>query len=170
MKIFLIGFMGCGKSTLGKNLSALMKFDFIDLDKAIEKETKMTVSALFASQGEGTFRAHEARLLRNIPQNNNTIVSTGGGTPCFYDNIDYMNSQGLTIYIKLPPEIIANRLFYSDNKRPLIKYETKEALLTNITEMLSEREDYYKKAKLVVEGINLSPQDFLHFITIHLNQ
>ncbi|PKP18745.1 MAG: shikimate kinase [Bacteroidetes bacterium HGW-Bacteroidetes-21] len=162
--------MGCGKSTLGKNLATLMKCNFIDLDRAIEKEAKMTVANLFASQGEDAFRNIEASLLRQINHDSDIVISTGGGTPCFYDNIDFMNMHGLTIYIKLPIDIITNRLFYSENKRPLIKYETKEALNLNITSLLSQREVFYKKAKLIVEGINLSPQDLLEFINIFNNK
>lgn len=168
MNIFLVGFMGCGKSTLGKKLAGLMEVPFTDLDIVVEQQTGMTISEIFNTLGEEGFRDIEAQCLKNLPAEERAVISCGGGTPCFGDNMEFMNKTGLTIYIKIPADIIAARLFHSENKRPLLPYQSREILKEHVNKMLSTREKYYNHARLIVEGINLNPNDLQQFIGMHI--
>src|SRR5690349_8405249 len=107
MKIFLIGFMGCGKSTMGKKLAVKLGYDFIDLDHQIEKNLGTTITAYFAENGEEAFRKLESETLKNFDYPSNSIIATGGGAPCFFDNMDWMNANGLSIYIEMPAAALA---------------------------------------------------------------
>jgi shikimate kinase len=167
MIIYLVGYMGCGKSTLGKKLASLIKSPFYDLDAVVEQQTGMSISEIFDTLGETGFREIESQCLRNIPTGISTVISCGGGTPCYGNNMDYMNQSGLTIYIKIPADIIANRLFHSENKRPLLPYQSREILKDHVVRMMEQREMYYSRARLAVEGINLNPNDLLQFINMH---
>ncbi|MBE7179186.1 MAG: shikimate kinase, partial [Mucilaginibacter polytrichastri] len=110
MKVFLIGFMGSGKTTAGKKLAAHLNRPFIDLDHVFERRYGSTIEAYFALYGEDAFRRAESELLKTTAYPDDAIISTGGGAPCFFDNIEWMNSQGLTIYIELPVKVLADRL------------------------------------------------------------
>jgi len=170
MKIYLVGFMGCGKSTLGRKLSNLIKAPFYDLDAVVEKQTGMSVSEIFDTLGEPGFRDIESLYLKGLTSETTSVISCGGGTPCYSDNMEFMNNTGLTIYIKIPAEIIASRLFHSENKRPLLPYHSRDILNDHVTRMLELREKHYSKAQLIVEGINLSPDDLKQFIDMHINR
>lgn len=169
MQIFLIGFMGCGKSVLGKQLSQELgkNFDFIDLDLLIEKKNQMSISEIFQIKGEDKFRELEHNCLEDIPvtlnmSNKNAVISTGGGTPCFYGNMELMNRIGITIYLQMSTEALMNRLRpdeYSGkndkNTRPLIKDLTGEKLKDYIQENLKAREAYYLQARYTVNAETL---------------
>ena len=154
--IYLIGFMGSGKSTIGKRLAAHLGWSFIDLDKLIEEHTGRTIPEIFSQKGEDYFRSIEAQLLRDLMSCTNTVISTGGGTPCHGDNIDFMNENGLTIYLKLTPAELNSRLSQSNGERPLIKDLEKGNLLSFIEEKLAVRKKYYDRSDIIVEGINLN--------------
>jgi shikimate kinase len=159
MNIFLVGFMGCGKTTLAKKLSLRLAYKLIDLDLEIEKRIGKSVGAYFAEHGEDAFRKLESETLKSLQYDHNTIIATGGGTPCYYDNMDWMNINGHTIYIEMPPKALAKRLEKGKNKRPLIKNLDKQALESYIEQKLQERTGHYKKARSIVNGINTSADD-----------
>src|SRR5664279_2309648 len=119
--IYIIGFMGSGKTTIGKKLASVLGWSFIDLDKEIEKHEGKTISVIFSEKGEDYFREVESHLIRNLKSGTDTIISTGGGTPCYSNNMDIMLKSGLTIYLKLTPSQLRNRLSESKGDRPLIK-------------------------------------------------
>ena len=154
--IYIIGFMGSGKSTAGRKLASLLGWSFIDLDKRIEEHTSKTIPEIFSQKGEDYFRSIEAQLLRDLMSCTNTVISTGGGTPCHGDNIDFMNENGLTIYLKLTPAELNSRLSQSNGERPLIKDLEKGNLLSFIEEKLAVRKKYYDRSDIIVEGINLN--------------
>ena len=156
MKIFLIGFMGCGKSTLGKKLAAKMGYDFIDLDHQLELEVGTTVGLYFAEHGEAAFRAQEKKTLQGYPYPSNVVVATGGGAPCYFDNMDWMNENGTTVYVSLSPQALAKRLENGKDKRPLLKDLDEAQMISFIEAKLSERENFYKKAAIVASGISLT--------------
>ena len=108
--IYLIGYMGSGKSTAGEQLASKLNYQFIDLDKLIVSEYGQTIPQIFAEKGEASFRAMENNLLKKVIQKSNTVVSCGGGTPCYYDNIDLMNNTGITVYLKMSVDALASRL------------------------------------------------------------
>lgn len=159
MKIFLIGFMGCGKSTLGRKLATKLGYDLIDLDHQIEKNTGLTVGDYFSTHGEEAFRKLESETLQAFDYPKNCVIATGGGTPCFFDNIDWMNANGTTIYIEMPPAALAKRLESGIAKRPLLRNLTPEGVLEFIEGKLAEREPFYTKASLVMSGISLTADD-----------
>jgi shikimate kinase len=153
--VYIIGFMGSGKSTAGKKLASLLGWSFIDLDKKIEESAGMTISEIFAQHGETYFRNIESELLKSLKSESDTVISTGGGTPCHADNMDFMLESGMTLYLKLTPGQLKNRLSESTAERPLIKGMDKDELLEFIKEKLVFRENWYNRAGIIVEGINL---------------
>ena len=149
-RIYLVGFMGSGKTTAGKKLSSLLGWEFVDLDGAIEAKTGKKIPEIFATRGEAFFRKTETGILRNLDQNN-IVVSTGGGAPCHDSNMDYMLSTGLTVYLKLTPAQLMNRLEFSKTERPLISGIDKDDLQGYIEQTLQGREKYYNRALVIIE-------------------
>ena len=147
IRIFLTGYMGSGKTTLGRALAADLNVQFIDLDHYIEQRYRKTIAQLFAENGEDGFRAIERRMLHEVGEFEDVIISTGGGTPCFFDNIEFMNAQGTTIYLDVPVERLFIRLCIARSKRPLIKDKSDEELRAFIIEQLEKRAPHYSKAQ-----------------------
>lgn len=167
MLVFLIGFMGSGKSTLGKQLSRKLYFNYIDQDEYIEQKTGISVGEYFSKYGEEAFRKLEHESLKELIKLDNTVISTGGGAPCFYNNMDIMNENGIAIYLKMNPEVLKSRLKYAQNERPLIKGKTEEELLEFIKSKLAEREHFYMKARHVIESMDLKADDLFQLIKYH---
>ena len=154
--IFFTGFMGCGKTTWSRKLAAHLGYDFIDLDHLLEEQAGMTIAEYFASYGEEAFRILESEVLKQTAYSNNTVISTGGGLPCFFDNMNWMNAHGKTVYIKLSPKTLVDRLEKGKAKRPLLRDKHGDELLAFITEKLAEREAYYLQSDYIADGISLS--------------
>ena len=146
-RIFLLGYMGAGKTTLGRALAASLGLQFIDLDCYIEERFHKTISQIFAEKGEEEFRNIERRMLHEVGDFENVIISTGGGTPCFFDNVEYMNAQGTTVFLDVPTERLFIRLSIARHKRPLIKDKNDEELQLFIAEQLGKRLPHYSKAR-----------------------
>lgn len=161
MRIFLIGFMGCGKSTLGRSLAADTGLKFIDLDSYIEEQQGQTIPQIFANLGEEAFRKMEHDALREAGNSEGVIISTGGGAPCFFDNMDYMNQQGETLYMQLPIEVLADRLINARVERPLAKGKTRDELIDFITKTLDKRDEFYLKAKWITNPADMPNEAFL---------
>ena len=149
-RIILIGYMGAGKTTIGKALSKRLGLMFYDLDWYIESRMHKTIAQIFADDGEEGFREMEYNMLHEVAEFENVIVSCGGGTPCFFDNMDYLNAQGETIYLQAAPEVLAKHLKMGKVVRPLIAGKTDEELLAYISESLEKREPYYSRAKHIL--------------------
>ena len=158
MKIFLIGFMGSGKTTSGKRLANALNCPFFDLDHQIAAETGMSIPAYFAEHGEPAFRALEKRVLQHFDYPADCVISTGGGTPCYFDNMEWMNANGLTVFIDMPPLPLAKRLEQGKHKRPLLKDLDAAGMVQFITEKLNDRLPYYQKAQVIVNGVNLTTE------------
>lgn len=152
MKLFLIGYMGCGKSSLGRRLARRLAVDFVDMDKAIEAEAAMTIPQIFATEGEEAFRQRERDMITKLgTEKGDRIIATGGGAPCREGNLELLNSFGSTIYLKLPPEILVTRLCRHKEKRPLIAGKTDEEVAEFVSRSLAERETYYQRASIVID-------------------
>lgn len=149
-RIFLIGYMGAGKTTLGKALARTMKIDFYDLDWYIEDRFHTKVADIFAEKGESGFRDIERNMLREVGEFENVIISCGGGTPCFFDNMDYMNEQGETVFLNAAPHVLKEHLLMGKSQRPLIQGKSPEELEEFVRESLLKRMQYYTKAKHVI--------------------
>jgi shikimate kinase len=156
MKVFVIGFMGCGKTTWGRKLANHLGYEFMDLDHVLEARVGMTIAEYFTTHSHDAFRELESQVLKETDYPENVIVSTGGGLPCFFDNLDWMNASGQTLYIKLSPKTLAERLDKGKTTRPLIAGKHGEELVTFIAEKLAEREGFYNRATHVVNGIDMS--------------
>jgi len=153
-KVYLIGFMGSGKSTTGMKLATLLGWPFIDLDRSIEEHTGLSIPEIFSRHGETWFREVESETLKNLRSLTKGVISTGGGTPCYGENMDYMLETGLTIYLKLTPGQLRSRLSGTSGQRPLIKDLGDEDLLRFIEEKLAIREKWYNRAELIFNGFD----------------
>ena len=151
-RVFLVGYMGAGKTTVGKALSKKMGLTFIDLDLYIERRYRKSVGQLFAENGESAFRDIEQRMLQEVSAFENVLISTGGGTPCFFDNMDKMNSAGITIYLKVSVEELAKRLDVCRSVRPVLQNRKGTELRAFIKDCLIIREPFYSKATIIYDA------------------
>jgi shikimate kinase len=158
MNIFLVGFMGSGKSTAAAELSRISGWPYTDMDHELQRLHNTSITTMFACLGEEWFRKAERELLENVCKLNDRIVATGGGTPCFSDNMDLINRSGVSVYLKCSPEELF--LWLRDHKagRPLISNKTDEELLQYIIEQLAIREPYYLKAHITVNAYTTDPE------------
>ena len=145
-RILLVGFMAAGKTTLGKALAKDLGLQFVDLDLNIESRYHATVSQIFAERGEEGFRQIERNMLHEVAEFEDVIIATGGGTPCFFDNMEYMNAQGTTVFLDASVDVIFTRLTIARTQRPLVAGKTDEELRSYITETLNRRLPYYSRA------------------------
>lgn len=149
--------MGCGKSTKAKQLANRLNCPVIDLDAEIVKSQGKSIAEYFAAHGEAAFRALESSTLKTFNYPETCVVATGGGLPCFFDNMDWMNANGKTVYLQMTPPQLVSRLGNRE-KRPLLKDMNDEQLLTFIEMKLTERNPFYNKAKLIINAFDLDAQ------------
>lgn len=154
MIIYLVGYMGSGKSTLGYSLAESLGYELIDLDVEFESKYKISISDFFKKYGEPAFRELEHKLLNNFANGGGLVISTGGGTPCFHQNMEFMNRTGLTIYLKASPELLLQRIETSARKRPLFQLMKNNKPLQKITVHLQSRLSYYEQAKIYIDAAN----------------
>ena len=162
MRIFLVGYMGSGKTTLGEKLAYLLKYQFIDLDKYIQEQEEEPLNR-FLKRMERSISKLERVYLHRIIDSEDVVISSGGGTPCFFDNMDQMNEYGQTIYINLHPKALIARLLTSDETRPLLAGKTQKEMLDFVFQQLREREVFYKQAKKITSGYNLTARKLLEY-------
>ncbi len=164
-RVYLIGFMGSGKSTLGRWLADAMDgWTFLDLDHYIEHKYHKTIPQIFEEKGEDAFRKMEETCLNEVSAFEKVIIGAGGGTPCFFDNMNVMNKTGLSIYLQLSPQAIYDRLQTSKSQRPLIAGKDGAELLQFIADKLAERESFYKQANLIADAEHWTVDDFVKAI------
>lgn len=154
MKYYLVGYMYCGKSTYGRRLAEAEGMDFLDLDRAFEQRYHYTVPMFFSRFGEQAFRQLETQLLHTTAELDNVVIATGGGTPCHSGNMDFILAHGTAIYLRMPVEALVQRALRSRNPRPLMQGLDEEALRSRIAEQLKERESFYSKALIIIDGNN----------------
>ncbi len=150
-RIILIGYMGAGKTTLGKELARVTGRPFYDLDQYIESRTHMTIPQIFAERGEAGFREIEKNMLHEVAEFEDVILSCGGGTPCFSDNMDYLNRQGETVFLRAMPHVLKEHLLMGGSRRPLIQGKSPDELIGFIEENLQKRLPFYSKAKHIID-------------------
>ena len=150
-RIVLIGYMGSGKTTVGKALAKEIGLPFYDLDWYIENRMRKKVSQIFAERGEEGFRVIERNMLHEVAEFEDVVVSCGGGTPCFFDNMDYLNSQAQVVYLRCEPEVLRQHLLMGKGDRPLLKGKSPEELISYITEQVAYREQFYTKARYTLD-------------------
>lgn len=155
IRIFLIGYMGAGKTTLGKAFARAMGLTFVDLDWYIEERFHKTVRQIFTERGEDGFRELEKRMLHEAGEFEDVVISVGGGTPCFFDNMEYMNQAGETVFLDVNTKVLFRRLKVAKQQRPLLANKNDEELMAFIQEALQKRLPFYMKAKHVFNGERL---------------
>ena len=165
MRIFLIGYMGAGKTTLGKSLARRMNLNYIDTDHFIEGRYRKKVGDIFASEGEERFRQIEHRILLEISEFEDVVISTGGGLPCFNDNMTIMNNTGITVYLDVPVEELAARLGVSKNIRPVLKKRSSAELIDFITEHLDTRRQFYEQSKIRLHAGQVYSKNDVEFLS-----
>lgn len=170
IRVFLMGFMGAGKTTLGKALATDLGVSFIDLDQYIENRFMKSVSQIFATRGEQGFREIESRLLREVGEFDNVIVSCGGSTPLIGDNMDYMLANGQTVYLKCDNDTLLRRLKVARSQRPLIASKTDDELIDFIENETKRREPGYLRAEFICPGDRLESRDQISDTVTYLKQ
>lgn len=170
MNVYLIGAMGSGKSTTGKRLAAKLGWQFRDTDAMIEEEEGMPVGEIFRARGEDYFRQRESETVAGLADKSGIVVSCGGGTPCFYDNLTVMKASGIVVYLRMTPEALVRRLEPAQDTRPLIKTLSGGQLLEKISSLLKEREGFYEKAHIVVNGLSVNLNGLVEEIRLLLNR
>lgn len=164
-RIFLIGYMGAGKTTVGKDLAKRLGLSFIDLDCYIEGRYLKTVGQIFAEKGEEAFRDIERRMLHEVSMFEDVLISTGGGAPCFFDNMEFMNEAGTTVYLKVSVEELAKRLETCKTTRPVLKGRSGDELRAFIGESLEKRTPHYTKASIVFDAEIMLTEADVHNIS-----
>jgi shikimate kinase len=145
-RIYLLGMMGVGKTTLGKQLARQLHYSFLDLDKAIELTEGKSVAAIFEQYGESYFREAEQKALHATAQRDHIVIATGGGTPCYYNNIEWMNQHGMTIYLRANAAFVLSRVGAFPDKRPLLKGKSQAEMEIFIEQLIETRTPYYEAA------------------------
>ncbi|QNL50049.1 shikimate kinase [Olivibacter sp. SDN3] len=164
--IFLVGFMGVGKTTNGKKLARILNSSFIDLDELFVQQEEMPITTYFEQHGETAFREREREILKSLHTIPPAVIATGGGAPCFFDNMDWMNTHGITVYLQMPAQALAQRLAASKkDKRPLIKHLDEDGILSLINERMLLRDPYYAKAHHYVNVLELDLEELAKKIT-----
>ncbi|WP_164112889.1 MULTISPECIES: shikimate kinase [Sphingobacterium] len=163
--IFIVGFMGSGKTTIGKKLAAATGRQFVDLDHEIVTYIGMSIPEYFNRYGEDKFRDLERTFLKR-QQGVHAIISTGGGTPCFYDNMQWITENGIALYLQHTSKSLWSRLSKSDiNKRPVLKGLNGDELLAFIESKLKERSPFYEQSQLIVDQLHTSVEDIVRLIS-----
>ena len=166
MKLYLIGLLGSGKSFLGKKIAELAKLPFIDLDEATEEHEGMKVSEIFAAKGEAYFRMTEAAVLRKRSELGEFVMATGGGAPCFHDNMKFINLQGISVFLNTPVNEIAKRLAGNQRKsRPLLDGIPDHEIEAKLDQMLHKRLIFYEQAQASVTGTSVTANEILQLVS-----
>ena len=160
-RIYLIGYMGSGKTSALKHLANKMSWQGIDLDKLFEEKYKISVQDFFHKYDEAAFRKLESHLLKDTANLENVIIATGGGTPCFFDNMEWMNENGTTVFLKVAPMTAVHRLMQSKKKRPLIEGKTEQEVIEFVNKHYGDRMKFYEQAHITVKGESLDVEDLV---------
>lgn len=153
MKIYLIGYMGSGKTSIGKKLAEKLQWQFLDMDEIIEKRYEMSISDIFRLYGESEFRGAEHEILKELTNEDNAVISTGGGAPCFFDNMELMNNTGKTFYFNFSPSFLAERLLTTNlDKRPILSQLKREDFEKFIADNIAKRQSFYNQAHYKISG------------------
>ncbi len=167
MRIYLLGFMGCGKTSLGKRLARKLDYSFMDIDNLIEEKEGKSIHDIFAERGEEYFRQLEREYLQGTKDLSRAIIATGGGTPCYFDNMEFMNAHGVTVYLKMSPVSLSYRLKNAKRKRPLIDGLEGDELLAFIKDKLGEREPFYLRSHCIIKGESSKPSQIISLVFGH---
>ncbi len=162
--IFLVGFMGAGKTTLAKKLASKLSYSWLDTDQEIEKKEGIKISEIFKVRGEAYFRTLEKQLVDDLIPNQNIIIASGGGLPCFNDNMSKLNKLGITIYLERTPKELFQRVKQATNSRPLIADKSDEELLEYIKNTMEKRREIYLKSTIIADRFSQTSEKIIELI------
>lgn len=168
--ITILGYMCVGKTTVGRELAKRLGCTFYDLDWYIEERFRKKIPQIFAEEGEAYFRDLERRMLREVAEFENIVLSVGGGTPCFHENMEYLNQTTDTFYLRATPDTILRHLAMSKGRRPLLEGKSPEELTDFVTTQLTARTPFYEQAQYVVDIDVLTDQEKVSRIVDHIAQ
>jgi len=170
VNIILLGYMGSGKTSLGRHLSTRMGMRFVDTDSAIERQTERSVPVIFRDFGEQYFRTLEKNIIQELRQQDNLLIATGGGLPCFNDMMNMLKELGTTVYLERSAKELAHRILHSPQPRPLIEHDSMEELTSFIQDMLSVRSHFYEQAHIIATRNDQQPHRLTQLIHRYLNE
>ena len=156
--------MGSGKSTMGRALASELDLTFIDLDSFLEEKYFKTIPQIFAEEGEESFRRKERKVLEEVCSFDNVILATGGGAPCFFDNMKLMNKSGFCVFLDVDVTSLVNRLIHAKTERPLIKGKSPEELHEFIEGLLAKRRPFYEKARYILTGSEITANQVISLL------
>jgi len=168
MRIFIIGYMGSGKSTFGPELADALNIPFYDLDIEFESRYKISITDFFHKYGEKYFREIERNLLHEIGKHDDFVLAAGGGTPCYHQNMDFMNRTGITVYLKVPINTLKERLKASPRKRPVLGTFDGPDYEQHLRDHLNLREPFYLQAQIILDGSNPEPAEVSEMIRLRV--
>ncbi|RYY54354.1 MAG: shikimate kinase [Chitinophagaceae bacterium] len=165
MKIYLNGFMGAGKTHWGRQLGKRLQIPFFDLDEQVVNSEGKSINEIFAAEGEEGFRMKEKEVLHLITESHDSfIMACGGGSPCYFNNIEFMNDRGLTIWINTPTTVLFERLVKERDHRPLLRSLDDQQLKAFIQKKISDRKIYYQQCQVIIDDENITPEQFIETI------
>lgn len=164
MRVILVGFMGSGKTTLGKRVASKLGVPFVDSDHEIEGHFGKSISEIFVEFGESHFREIEAEYINALDLREDFVLATGGGMPCFSDNMSRLNQLGTTFYLQRSPKELAHRLINAKSKRPLIEGMQEDELLQYVENTLLKREEYYQQSQIILSRSEQKPEEIVRFM------
>lgn len=167
-RIYFVGYMGAGKTTQSRKLARMLNWDWVDLDEVFEERYKISIANFFKKYDESLFRKLESQLLKETNRLQHTVIATGGGLPCYYDNMAWMLQHGLTIYLRISADAAMSRLLSSKKKRPVIQNKSPEELKDFIKSHMRQRNIYYTQAQLVVKAESFEVQELLQKVKPYL--
>ena len=159
MKVFLVGYMASGKSKAANKLATKLGLQAVDLDAEILKTSGLSIPEIFKARGEKGFRKLEQSELRKWIRKDNFVMACGGGTPCFFESMDEMNTAGITVYLQMTPKALVDRVQSSKQERPILKGLSSEKMLNKVAFQLKKREPFYSRAQWTVNGVNLDVEE-----------
>ena len=162
--------MGCGKSSLGRSLASELNLTFIDLDSFLEEKYFKTIPQIFAEEGEESFRRKERNVLEEVCGFDDVILATGGGAPCFFDNMELMNESGFCVFLDVDIRSLVSRLIHAKIERPLIKGKSPKELHKFIEGLLAKRRPFYEKARYILKGSEINAAQVIELLGDKTNQ
>ena len=163
-RIYIVGYMGVGKTTAAKRIANRLGWEVADTDAMFEEKYRISIHDFFQKYDENLFRKLESEVLKSTENLDNTVISTGGGLACFFDNMDWMNQHGLTVFMRISPEAAADRILNSKRKRPLTENKTKEELAEYIRQHYASRLPFYEQAQITVKSEDFDLDGFMELI------
>jgi len=165
MRIYLVGYMASGKTQIGKLLAAELNYGFIDMDQLFEEQFRISIADFFEKYGEQHFRMIEHELLVETSKKEDQVIATGGGTPCFHDNMELINKTGLSVFIHFEVPFLVKRLLKSRRKRPVLKGIPDEKLDEMVGNHLAQRLPFYQRARIILDGSGMELSQIVKIIS-----